>query len=86
MGAGLTPDSMDRPDGIRHYTRPVDDICHGGTACTCSFKCCGEESCDGSVCKACVESCFNGKPEDDPVYSQSLSICQYQQRSGYTRL
>jgi hypothetical protein len=55
-------------------------------ACQCSFLCCGEERCDGSVCNQCVIDCVQRQQTADRRAASLRSRCQSLMTRGFKRL
>jgi hypothetical protein len=47
-----------------------------GRACLCSQSCCGQKSCDGSVCRTCIAECANGASPSDARYGLLQARCK----------
>jgi hypothetical protein len=55
-------------------------------ACQCSFQCCGEERCDGSICSQCVIDCVQRQQTVDKRALSLKSRCQSLMTRGFKRL
>jgi len=66
---------------------PAQSACApANIACQCSFRCCGEERCDGSICNQCVIDCVQRQQTDDKRASPLKSRCQSLMTRGFKRL
>jgi hypothetical protein len=55
-------------------------------ACRCSFQCCGEERCDGSICSQCVIDCVQRQQAVDRRSQALRARCQSLMTRGFKRL
>jgi hypothetical protein len=55
-------------------------------ACHCSFQCCGEERCDGSICNQCVIDCVQRQQAVDKRSTALRARCQSLMTRGFKRL
>jgi hypothetical protein len=55
-------------------------------ACQCSYKCCGEERCDGAICNQCVIDCVRRRQPSDERFSSLQSRCESIMTRGFKRL
>ncbi len=55
-------------------------------ACHCSFQCCGEERCDGSICNQCVIDCVQRQQAVDKRSTALRARCQSLMSRGFKRL
>jgi hypothetical protein len=55
-------------------------------ACRCSFLCCGEERCDGSICNQCVIDCVQRQQVVDQRSQALRARCQSLITRGFKRL
>ena len=54
-------------------------------ACQCSYKCCGEERCDGSICNQCVIDCVQRRQPTDERSISLQSRCESIMTRGFRR-
>jgi len=54
--------------------------------CQCSYQCCGEERCDGSVCNQCVIDCVQRQQPGDKKAAALKARCQSLMTRGFKRL
>jgi len=55
-------------------------------ACQCSYRCCGEERCDGQVCNQCVIDCVQRRQPSDERFSALRARCDSIMTRGFKRL
>jgi hypothetical protein len=66
---------------------PAESACApANIACQCSFRCCGEERCDGSICNQCVIDCVQRPQAVDKRALSLKSRCQSLMTRGFKRL
>jgi hypothetical protein len=58
----------------------------GNVACQCSYRCCGEERCDGQVCNQCVIDCVQRRQPSDERFSALRARCDSIMTRGFKRL
>jgi hypothetical protein len=64
---------------------PAPPCSQSNIACQCSYKCCGEERCDGSVCSSCVVDCVRRQQPDDTRSASLRSRCANIMTRGFKR-
>jgi len=55
-------------------------------ACQCSYRCCGEERCDGQVCNQCVIDCVQRRQPSDERFHALRARCDSIMTRGFRRL
>lgn len=55
-------------------------------ACQCSYRCCGEERCDGQVCNQCVIDCVQRRQPSDERFNALRARCDSIITRGFKRL
>jgi hypothetical protein len=55
-------------------------------ACQCSYRCCGEERCDGQVCNQCVIDCVQRRLPSDERFGALRARCDSIMTRGFKRL
>jgi hypothetical protein len=55
-------------------------------ACQCSYRCCGEERCDGQVCNQCVIDCVQRRQPGDERFNALRARCGSIMTRGFRRL
>jgi len=55
-------------------------------ACQCSYRCCGEERCDGQVCTQCVIDCVQRRQPGDERFNALRARCRSVMTRGFRRL
>lgn len=55
-------------------------------ACQCSYRCCGEERCDGQICNQCVIDCVQRRQPSDERFSALRARCDSIMTRGFKRL
>jgi hypothetical protein len=65
---------------------PAQTCAPTNIACRCSFQCCGEERCDGSICNQCVIDCVQRQQVVDRRSTSLRSRCQSLMTRGFKRL
>jgi hypothetical protein len=65
---------------------PAQNCAPTNIACRCSFQCCGEERCDGSICNQCVIDCVQRQQVVDRRSTSLRSRCQSLMSRGFKRL
>jgi hypothetical protein len=55
-------------------------------ACQCSYRCCGEERCDGQVCNQCVIDCVQRRQPSDERFNALRARCDSIMTRGFKRL
>jgi len=67
--------------------RARGSVCaQGNVACQCSYRCCGEERCDGQVCNQCVIDCVQRHQPSDNRFSALRARCGSIMSRGFKRL
>jgi len=75
------------PSGAPHAQTASPNACAAtNVPCRCSFLCCGEERCDGSVCNQCVIDCVERRQTADNRSASLRSRCQSLMSRGFKRL
>jgi len=67
--------------------KPAEPSCSpANAACQCSFSCCGEERCDGSICNQCVIDCVERHQVIDKRATSLRARCHSLMTRGFKRL
>ena len=77
--------------GEARAQNPAENPTHNACAptnvpCQCSYLCCGEERCDGSICNQCVIDCVQRQQAVDRRSTSLRSRCQSLITRGFKRL
>jgi hypothetical protein len=72
-------------DAARAQPAGAPPCSQSNVACQCSYKCCGEERCDGSVCSSCVVDCVRRQQPNDTRAVNLRSRCSSIMTRGFKR-
>jgi hypothetical protein len=64
----------------------ANNCSQGNVACQCSYRCCGEERCDGQVCNQCVIDCVQRRQPSDERFNALRARCDSIMTRGFRRL
>lgn len=74
------------PTGAQQVQKGPGTCAPGNAACQCSYRCCGEERCDGDICNQCVIDCVQRRQPTDDRFSALRSRCESLMMRGFKRL